>query len=213
MWVDIVLGAILIVFVVIGLWKGFIDSILGLISTAIALVVGITCAKPATGFINKFINLPNWFEGILGKSLADGQVIKLFGNENLAFDKTQLANFLAVVVTGVILFIITKIAIWLIAKLFDSVVEKSSIGSGLNKLLGGIFGLLRGGVIVVVILLLCSVLSGVPVIGNTIQNTIDDTKVTHYVYKYVSDFTENQLEKTDIKEFVVNMVESTQNNQ
>jgi len=210
MWIDIVLGAILIVFVVIGLWKGFFDSILGLISTAIAVVVGITCAKPATGFINKIINLPNWFEGLLGKAIADGEVIKLFGNNNLAFDKTQLANFLAVVATGIILFLITKIGIWLIAKLFDSVVESNTIGSGLNKLLGGIFGLLRGGVIVIVILLLCSVLSGVPVIGNKIQNEIDDTKFTHYVYKYVSEFTEKQLEKTDIKDFVVNMVENTQ---
>lgn len=211
MWIDIILGVILVVFVVIGLWKGFFDSILGLISTAIAVVVGVTCAKPATGFVNKIVNLPNWFDGVLSKAFAEGEVITLFGNENLAFDKTQLANFLAVVATGVILFFLTKIAIWLIAKLFDSVVESSSIGSGLNKLLGGVFGLLRGGVIVVAILLLCSVISGVPVVGNKIQNTIDDSKVTHYVYKYVTDFTEKQLEKADIKEFVVNMVESTQN--
>ena len=211
MWIDIVLAIVLIAFVAIGIWKGFFDSILGLISTAIAVVVGITCAKPATGFINKLVNLPGWFEKLLSKAFQEGEVIKLFGNENLAFDKTQLANFLAVVATGIILFFITKIGIWLIAKLFDSVVENSSIGSGLNKLLGGVFGLLRGGAVVITILLLCSFLSGVPIIGNTIQNTIDDTKVTHYVYKYVSDYTEKQLEKTDIKDFVVNMVESAQN--
>ena len=98
------------------------------------------------------------------------------------------------------MFIVVKVGIWLLAKLFDSVVEGSSIGSGLNKLLGGLFGLARGAVIVIVVLLLCSIIcgSGITVISNPIQTAIDNSKVTHYVYKYVSDFTENQIIKIDL---------------
>lgn len=212
MWVDIVLIAILIVSVVIGLWKGFFDSLLGLVSTGIALVVAVTCAKPAASFINKFINLPNWFDGLLGKVINDTELISIFGSEKLAFTRIELANFLSIIASGVILFLLTKIGIWLLAKLFDSVVEGSTIGSGLNKLLGGIFGLLRGGVIVIAVLLLCSVIQGaqIPKVSSTIQTSIDNSKVTHYVYKYVSDFAENKLATADFQDEIKEMVENMQ---
>ncbi len=209
MWVDIVLIAILVVFLIIGLWKGFFDSLLGLISTGLAIVVAITCAKPASSFINKFINLPNWIDGLLSKVMAEDKVVNLFGNADLSFTRIQLANFLSIVMSAIIVFIVTKLAIWLLAKLFDSVVSESTFASGLNKVLGGIFGIVRGGALILAILLLCAVLSGTG-LATPIQNTISNSKVTNYVYKYVSDFTENQLTKADIKDFVVDMVNSTQ---
>ena len=147
---------------------------------------------------------------MLGKVIKEGETVSLFGNNNLSFTQIELANFLSIVFSAIIVFVVTKVAIWLLAKLFDSVVESSTIGSGLNKLLGGIFGLIRGAATVLVILLLCSVLSSTKLLGSTIQNTMDKSKVTGYVYKYVSDFTENQLTKADIKDFVVDMVEKTQ---
>ena len=210
MWVDIVLVAILLIFVVVGLWKGFFDSVLGLISTGLAVVVGFTCAKPASTFINKLVNLPDWLNGVLGKVVKEGETVTLFGNNALSFTQIQLANFLSIVLSGIIVFLVTKIAIWLLAKLFDSVVESSTIGSGLNKVLGGLFGLVQGAAVVLIILLLCSVLSGTKLLGNKIQTTMDNSKVTGYVYKYVSDFTENQLTKADIKDFVNDMIEKTQ---
>ena len=202
MWLDIVLGAILLISIVIGLWKGFFDSLLGLVSTGLALVVGFTCAKPASAFIAKFIDLPAWIDGLLSKVIENpDQIVSLFGNDSLALKRMELANFLAIVLSGIIVFLVVKIGIWLLAKLFDSVVESSSIGSGLNKLLGGIFGLVKGGAMVIVILLLCSIIcgSGITIISNPIQSAIDNSKVTHYVYKYVSDFTENQILKIDLK--------------
>ena len=57
MWVDIVFFAVLAIFMVIGLWKGLFDSLLSLISTGVALTVAILCAKPATTFIAKLIEL------------------------------------------------------------------------------------------------------------------------------------------------------------
>lgn len=201
MWLDIVLGAIILISVIVGLWKGFFDSLLGVISTGLALVVGFTCARPANEFIAKFIDLKTWIDGMLSKVIeSPDQIISLFGNDSLALKRLELANFLAIVLSGVIMFIVVKIGIWLLAKLFDSVVEASTIGSGLNKLLGGIFGLARGAVIVIVIMLLASVLcgSGITIISRPIQTAIDNSKVTHYVYKYVSDFTENQISKIDL---------------
>lgn len=201
MWIDIVLAAIIIISVVIGLWKGFFDSLLGLVSTGLAVVIGFTCARPANDLIANFVDLTSWIDGLLSKVIENSEtIVSLFGNEALALKRVELANFLAIVLSGVITFLVVKIGIWLLAKLFDSVVESSSIGSGLNKVLGGLFGLARGGVMVVAILLICSLLcgSGVSVISSPIQTAIDESKVTHYVYRYVSDFAENQIVKLDL---------------
>lgn len=212
MWLDIVVIAIIAICVIVGLWKGFFDSLLGLISTGLAAVVAFTCAKPAATFINKIINLPNWIDGLLTKVIADGEVVSLFGSAKMSFTRIELANFLSIILSAVIVFFVVKIGIWLLAKLFDSVVESSTLGSGLNKLLGGLFGLLKGGAIVVVALLLCSVIHGanIPLVSDFIQTTIDNTKVTSFAYKYVSDFAENQLTKEDLKDFIVDMVKQNQ---
>lgn len=205
MWVDIVFFAVLAIFLIVGLWKGFIDSILSLVSTGVALVVAILVAKPASAFINKIINLPAWFEKMLAGVMKE-ESVSLFGSSALTFTKQQFAAFLAIVASVIIVFILIKLAIWLLAKLFDSVVKNSTIGSGLNRVLGGLFGLVRGGVVVIVVLALLSVLSGTGILGNNVQTTMDKAKVTGYVYKYVSETTEKYLEKADIKEYVESLV-------
>ena len=112
MWLDIVLGAILIISIVIGLWKGFFDSLLGVVSTGLALVVGFTCARPAQSFICKFIDLPTWIDGLLSKVIENPeQIISLFGNDSLALKRIELANFLAIVLSGIIMFIVILVLI------------------------------------------------------------------------------------------------------
>lgn len=201
MWIDIVIIAIVLISVAIGLWKGFFDSLLGLVSTGLALVAGYFGARPACSFIGNFVDLGGWIDGMLSKVFENPEtLVSLFGNETLALKRLELANFLAIVLSGVITFFVVKIGIWLLAKLFDSVVENSTIGSGLNKVLGGLFGLARGAVMVIAILLVCSLLcgSGVDALASPIQTAIDNSKVTHYVYRYVSDFAENQIVKLDL---------------
>jgi len=208
MWLDIVLCAILIAFTVIGLFKGLIDSVLSLISTGVSLTVAIVCAKPATKFINKFVNVPKWFEGMLDKVASD-ETVKIFGT--IEFSKIEVANFLSVIFSILVVFILIKVAIWLLARLFSSAVEKSTIGSGLNKVLGGLFGLLQGGLVVIALLALLSVVSGTRLFGDKIQTSVDKSKATHYVYKYVSDYSEKVFEKADVSDFVNSLVEKTQN--
>ena len=52
-WIDIVFIAILVVFAIIGLWRGLFDSLLGLISSGVALAIAIFTAKPVAKFLNK----------------------------------------------------------------------------------------------------------------------------------------------------------------
>lgn len=210
MWLDIVLIAILVVFAVIGIFKGLIDAVLGLISTGVAFAIAIACAKPATKLINKIVNVPKWFNGMLDKVASD-ETIKIFGA--IEFTKNEVAGFLSIIFSILVVFILVKVAIWLLARLFSSAVEKSTLGSGINKVLGGLFGLIQGAAVVMIILVLMSLVSGTRLFGDKIQTTVDKSKVTHSVYKYVSDYSEKALEKADIQDFVKDLVKKNQSEQ
>jgi len=66
-WLDLALIVILIVFVAIGFWKGFMFSILSLFSTFINFMIALLLTKPTATLFNKWFHL----EGALTKSLAN----------------------------------------------------------------------------------------------------------------------------------------------
>ena len=209
MWIEVVFWGLIVLYAVIGLYKGLFDSILSLIGTGVAVAVGVWLAKPAAGLINKIVNVPNMFEKLLNKAFESSETVELWSN---VFNKKDLAAFLSLVFAGIIVFVLVKLAIWLLAKLFDGVTKNSSIASGLNRVLGLIFGFVQGGFVVCVLLALCSIITGTQVVGNTIDNAIDKAPTTKWVYKYVDDFTEDQLSKIDMKEFLKNLVSSSNEN-
>ncbi len=203
MWVDIVFWVLIALYGIVGLWQGLFDSILSLFGSAIAVGVGIWLAKPAAAFINKIVNMPSLFEKLLNKAFTDGATISIWNN---TFDKKDMAAFLSLVFAGIIVFILVKLAIWLLAKIFDGATKKSSIASGLNKVFGLLFGIIKGGFMVCVMLALCSIITNTQIFGNSIDNAINKSTTTKWVYKYVDDFTEKQLNKIDMKKFLQDIV-------
>ena len=69
-----------------------------------------------------------------------------------------------------------------------------------------LFGAIRGAVVVVALLAVCSLLSDVPGIGTPIYEKIDNTKVTRVVYKYVDEFIENNLTEENVKDVIDRIV-------
>lgn len=207
MWIDVVFWILIALFAIIGLSQGLFDSILSLLGTGLAVVAGVFLAKPAAGFLNKIINIPAFFEKLLNKAFENTENIEIWEN---VFSKKDMAAFLSLVFAGFVVFVLIKLAIWLLAKLFESVSSKSTIASGLNKLFGLIFGLVKGGFIVCVLLAVCSILTGTQIFGNTIDNAIDNSTTTKWVYNYIDKFTEDSLKKVDIKEFLQDLI--TQDN-
>lgn len=193
MLVDVIFFGILIVFAIIGIVKGLFDSILSLISTGLSFAVAIIVAKPATSFLGKIFPIGNLFNGMLKE-----ETYELFGK---AFSKAEVATFLTVLLSIFIVFALIRIGIWLLARLFASTVEKSTIGSGLNKVLGGLFGLAKGFVIVVIILVACTFLTRVSAFSG-LHDKIEASTCTRFVYSYVSDTTEKLMEKADMQDFI-----------
>ena len=74
-----------------------------------------------------------------------------------------------------------------------------------------LFGAIRGGVVVLALLAVCSLLSDIPGIGAPIYEKIDNTKVTSVVYKYVDDFVEKKLTEENVKEIIDKIVSEVEN--
>jgi len=194
-WIDAIFIAIIVVYALVGLSKGFFESILRLVSTGASVGLAVWLARPASALVNKILPLVTWYE----KALANQpDPISIFGHE---LTHTQAAGFLSIVTTGLVIFILVKIIIWILAKLFDSATKNNSALSGLNRLLGLIFGVVKGAVITGSLLATLSLLSSIPAMEK-VTNAITSTKVTGWVYKYVDDFVDKTLQNVDLNEII-----------
>lgn len=210
MWsyiIDGVLILILVISTIVGIVKGFFDSLLSLLGTGLSFAIAVFTAKYVSPFFNRILGIE---EFILNKLDATNEgTVEFFGTRTNA----EVAKFCTWIVTVIVMFLIIKLAIFILAKIFESVTKNSPTLSGINRVFGMLFGLAKGGVWVAVILALCSAVSQVPVIGTTITNKIAETKVTSFVYKYVDDFVDNQLTQEKIDEIISKLAgESTGNN-
>lgn len=96
-----------------------------------------------------------------------------------------------IVISGILVFIVLKIAIFLLSKLFDNIARTKILG-GVNKILGLAFGAIKGACIVVIFNIIAVALSLIPVINKTIDPIIqNNTKIESFVYNQ----TENLVEK------------------
>lgn len=203
MWVDIVFFVIIAIFALIGLWKGLFDSLLSLISTGVCLAVAVWLAKPCASFINNTIKLdvPKLFDGLIGK-FSNEASFEFFG---MTFARGEIAGFLSMIFAGLIVFVLLRLGIYLLAKLFDSITANSTALSGLNRVFGLFFGILKGGVIVLVTLAICTVFARF----TNIETHIKKSTVTNWVYNYVDDFTEKQFKDLDMQEIIQDLVKSS----
>lgn len=202
MWSYIIDGAlilILLICTIVGIVKGFFDSLLSLIGTGLALVISVFTAKYISNFINKIFN----FEDMILKTLdkSNEGAIKFFGGK-FSLDNVEAAKFCVWICSVVIMFILIKLAIFILAKIFASVTKTSPTISGINRVLGMVFGIAKGGVIVISALALCSVIAQVPVIGTPVYEKINETAITSSIYKFVDEFVEDNFTEDKVKDII-----------
>lgn len=240
--IDIIVIAVLLVFGIIGMVKGFLNTLLSLFSTVASLGVAIFCAKPVAKFLNKIFGLVGAIGGKISASLAssitpfasgdytgemtgaqlkeyfaaDGltfqeRIFKLFVEDGQTFNTDEsivnylgerLAAVIAVVIAAVVVFILLKIAVLLLAKLFDALTKNKAI-SGLDRAMGLIFGLVKASI------LICVTLAVFYVIANsTVQGWIDNSVVTKWLYQYVTEGVDAIVHKFNLPTFLTDFFPS-----
>ena len=247
--IDVVIIAILLVFAIIGLKKGFLKSVLSLFSWVVCLLIAIFTAKYVAMWVNSMFDFAGWMGGGIAQGLegmdayfkttigdyADKAAIlaaiptaingiiqsitkmALGGVDPTTLDPTTtLSNVVGssigfvclTIICGILIFVILKIVIKLLSKLFDNISRTRVLG-GLNRVLGVLLGLVKGAVMVFLINGLLVALSLIPTVNATVTPIIQDHT---YVEKFVYNTTDSLVEKYIIEgEVVQNWIEGIWN--
>ncbi len=247
---DIIIIAVLLIFGIIGLKKGFFKSILSIFSWFICLVIACFAAKYVASWINGLYNFSDLIGNGISKSLtknneffaqsinvyeASGkdalisaipsdvnsllkQLIKVvFSNTNVDMSSTSsiasvvgsgLGHICMIIISGILVFIVLKIAVALLTKLFNNI-SKTKIIGGLNKILGLTLGLLKGGLIIIIINIVLVGLSLMPAVNKMITPLIqDNTHVEKVIYNTTDKlFGKYVIEGDTVKNWVENLWE------
>lgn len=68
--IDVTVVAVIVIFALIGLFKGFFKSIMSMISTFVVLIASVFLASPFAKLMNKIYDFTGWIAGKLCKSIA-----------------------------------------------------------------------------------------------------------------------------------------------
>lgn len=159
-WIlDVVFVAIIVGGIFIGVHRGFVASICKLAGTILAVFVAIS-------FCSMFqYTLETWF----------GLTTALYN----AIGSDKAAYWIAVAISFIALVIIVKLCAWLLGKLFTSVIEKVSFFSFINRLLGGLLGLVMAGAAVFLILTFCQWIH-----VQSVENYISSSTIVGAIYNW-----------------------------
>ena len=189
-WIDIVFIALLVIFAIVGLARGLFESILGIFSSVLSVGIAIMVQKPVTALINKVVDTNKFFGDLLvGWGWIGEEGTTVFGK---SYTVAQIGNACTVIVSIIAVWLLLKLAILLLSKLFDSATTRSSALSGLNRVLGLVFGAAKGFIIAVIGLGLASVLNIVGV--SNINATMEANPMSNFFYKYVNEWVATTVE-------------------
>ena len=167
----------------------FADLMNGVVSGFGNLDYTLTTATEASTLIDSFdVN------GVL-KSLMDimlGSEILAEGTNVLAWFSIKLGGLLTTLCGAVLLFLLIRIALALLAKLFDKITENRAI-NGLDRVLGFFFGAVKGLLFVAVVIAILNILCVVPAINDFVTTWLDKTSIlndyANWIFDLIDGFT------------------------
>lgn len=224
--VDIVIVAMLVIWGIIGLKKGFFKSLLSLFSWSACIIIAFTTAKYVAGWIDGIYNFSNLFGTKITVSLtkmneffsqpintfSEGgkdaliaaindieingmlkQVVKVvFSNGKIDMTSSSsigsvvgssLGRVCMVVISGILVFVVLKIAVALLSKFFNNLEQIKLIG-GMNKLIGMLIGLAKACIIIITINCILVTISLVPAVNKKLTPFIENnTYIERFIYK------------------------------
>lgn len=105
----------------------------------------------------------------------------------------SLGQIIVIVITGILIFIILKIAVMLLNKLFKKIAETKVLGT-LNKILGGILGFVKVVFVVIGLNLVVVGLSLIPAVDKTVTTLVNEnTYVEKFVYSKTDELFSNYI--------------------
>lgn len=203
-WIDIIVIAFITISAIIGLAKGFFDSVLALFGTGLSIFIAIWASKPVTSLVSGIVDIPAAIKKLFinkGWAAIDAGTtnyvveVDFLGNRKFAID--VVSKFLTTVAIVIVLFVLLKLLIWILSKLFDSATQNSSALSGLNRLFGLFFGMAKGLAFVGIAFAIISIVGNFAFKEqiNNPDGMFKNNKVSKFVYTYVDEWVDKTVPK------------------
>lgn len=100
------------------------------------------------------------------------------------------ASIIMLIISAILLFVLIKVVIAIVSRLFENITRNRVFGAT-NKILGLVFGALKGLLIVVVFTIMLTLLTVIPTVNNKMTPIIqDNTKIARPLYNYTDEMVE-----------------------
>lgn len=135
---------------------------------------------------------------ITDTSTVDGSISSYVG--------ASLGHIIMLIISAILVFIILKIVIALLSRLFDNIARTKILG-GLNKILGLALGLLKAGCIIIIFNAILVALSLIPAVNNTFTPLIqDNTHIERVIYNQTDELVGKYLiEGNMLQDWITNL--------
>ena len=119
---------------------------------------------------------------------------------------SSLGHICMVIISGILIFILLKIVVALLSKLFDNI-ERTKVLGGLNKLLGLVLGFVKASIIIIVVNCVLVGLTLVPTFNKMVTPLIqENTHVEKVIYNQTDKlFGKYVIEGDTVKNWVENL--------
>lgn len=129
---------------------------------------------------------------ITDTSTIDGTISSYVGE--------SLGHICMLIISAILIFIVLRIVIALLSRLFDNIARTKILG-GLNKILGVVFGVIKAGCVIVIFNVILVALSLIPAVNNAITPLVqDNTKVERFIYNKTDEIVEKYVIEGDALE-------------
>jgi len=222
-WIDLILLAFIVLFAIVGTFRGFFDSLIKLCGTFVTLVLSIFLAKPVASVLQTIFHLKDGMANLVTSPITpycmdikdDGSIANFFvdkfakmlmgggyweGYVQGAKDPQFITDFsfkigelIAIVISAIIMYIIIRILIAIITRIVHRLHEYRTIGN-CDKWLGLVFGAFKGTLYVCMLFVGTYLLSSaLPVVGQTVLSWMDGSVIAKPMFAWVSNFTDTTL--------------------
>lgn len=210
-YIDIAIIAIVVLCALMGLWKGFFKTVISFFGLLVSFMAAFFLTKPVVGAlldidaVKNFVvgggsgfSLFGWISGKLSDITSEGVLgtllspfIKLSESQGVDVHtgvSLLLANGIFSIMVCIGLFIVIRF-ILLLFTMFANAMSKGKFVGALNRLLGLIFGAVKGAWHVCVLMFILSFLLGFSFMA-PVRNQIDNSVIAAPVYEQVTKLSE-----------------------
>lgn len=227
-WVDIVIIVIIALCALIGLKKGLYKSLMSLFGNFLSIVVAFFLTKVVTLALLEIPTVKEWVfgssslyswvttwtasisEGFLANLIAPLLTpIKAVVDAGTITQAQGIALYLSYLITSaavmVALFIVIKIVMAIVFKIIGSLINRESPGA-LSRLLGFVIGAVKGGVYIVIAMLVMNYMLAFPFF-QPVGVAIEESAIGAPVYAQVQTISEKILASSDNEDIINKLID------